>query len=254
MTTTGDIYRYLDGFAPFHTALDYDNVGLLVGSGDTPISHVLLSLDITAPVVREAVENHTELIISHHPVIFSPLKHMDTTDVPYLLAQNGIAAICAHTNLDMARGGVNSCLAERLQLTGIEPVAEHNGLAEGLVGKLSKEYTPREFSLFVKSVLHCGGLKYVDGGRLVRTVGLCSGAGADLFPEAAALGAEAYVTGDTKHHELLLAAHMGITLVDAGHFNTEDVVIQPLLERLKIQFPDVVFQKSCRMCDPAEYL
>jgi dinuclear metal center YbgI/SA1388 family protein len=254
VTTTGDIYRFLDSFAPFCSAMDFDNVGLLVGGSDVEVHTVLLSLDITAPVVREAAENHAELIISHHPVIFQPIKSMAPNDVPYLLAQNGIAAICAHTNLDMAPGGVNTCLAERLQLTDGKALKEYNGSPEGFIGSLNREYTPREFAEFVKSALDCGGLKYVDGGRKIKIVGLCSGAGADLLCNAAALGADAFVTADTKHHELLLAAHMGVTLVDAGHFNTEDVVIQPLLKKLTKQFPDVQFQKSQQMRDPANYI
>jgi len=254
MTTTGDIYRFLDDFAPFRTAMEYDNVGLLVGDSDTAVHNVLMSLDITSLVVREAAENHAELIISHHPVIFNPIKSLATTDIPYLLAKSNIAAICSHTNLDMAQGGVNTCLAERLQLTDVQMLKEHNGLSEGLIGKLSREYTPQDFAAFVKSELHCGGLKYVDGGRPIQTVGLCGGAGADLLCDAAALGADAFVTADTKHHELIQAAQLGVTLVDAGHFNTEDVVILPLLNMLANQFPNVTFQKSQQMYDPVKYL
>ncbi len=254
MITAGELYRFLDSFAPFDTAMEYDNVGLLVGSRDTVVHRVLLSLDITAPVVKEAAENHAELIISHHPVIFTPIRRLDERDVPYLLAQHGIAAICAHTNLDMAFGGVNTCLAARLQVTNTKALKEHNGLPEGLIGELSREYTPQEFAAFVESALSCGGLKYVDGGRSVKTVAVCGGAGADLLYDAAALGADAFVTADTKHHELLAASHLGLTLVDAGHFNTEDVVIQPLLEKLAEQFPDVSFQKSRQMRDPVQYL
>jgi putative NIF3 family GTP cyclohydrolase 1 type 2 len=94
----------------------------------------------------------------------------------------------------------------------------------------------------------------VDGGKPIQTVGICGGAGADLLCDAAALKADAFVTADTKHHELLLAAHLGLTLVDAGHFNTEDVVIEPLLNRLANQFPNVAFQKSQQMHDPVKYL
>lgn len=254
MTMIGDIYRFLDGFAPFCTALEYDNVGLLVGDSDISVRNVMLSLDITAPVIQEAAENRVELIISHHPVIFNPLKNLGTNDVPYLLAKNGISAICAHTNLDMAQGGVNTCLAERLQLTNLKTLKEHNGLAEGLIGTLNKQYIPSEFAAFVKSALNCGGLKYVDSDRLIQKVGICSGAGADLLCYASAFGADAFVTADTKHHELLEAARLGLMLVDAGHFNTEDVVILPLMQMLANQFSDVKFQKSKQMSDPVKYL
>jgi GTP cyclohydrolase I len=116
MATTGDIYAFIDGFAPFQTAMSFDNPGLLVGDDNTEVTTALLSLDITPEVVREAAELGAQLIVSHHPVIFHPLKKLSKGSVPYLLAQHSITAICAHTNLDMAAGGVNDCLAERLGL------------------------------------------------------------------------------------------------------------------------------------------
>lgn len=197
-----------------------------------------------------------QLIVSHHPVIFHPLRSLPPDSAPYLLAQYGVAAICAHTNLDMAQGGVNTCLAERLRLKNVRMLKEyeHSGLPEGLVGETDRPYTPAAFAAFVKEVLGCDGLKYVDGGREIATVGLCGGAGADLTPDAAACGAQAMVTADTKHNQLLDAADMGITLVDAGHFFTEDVAVLPLLERLKSSFPEVKMAKSIRAHSPAKFL
>ena len=112
MVTAGDIYDFLNVCAPFETAMSFDNAGFLVGERQAPVSAVLLALDITPKVVGEAARLGAELIISHHPVIFQPLRRMGPRDVPYLLAQHGIGAICAHTNLDFAPGGVNTCLAE----------------------------------------------------------------------------------------------------------------------------------------------
>lgn len=254
--TVGDIYAEIDSFAPFDTAMDFDNVGLLVGSPDTRVANVLLSLDITPDVVLEAAEQGTELIVSHHPVIFDPLRRIVPDSAPYLLARHGIAAICAHTNLDLAPGGVNTCLARRLGLENIRAIREYGAarLPEGLLGELDRAYPPEKFASFVKRSLCCGGLKYTHGNRPVHTVGLCSGAGADLLFDAAALGADAFVTADTKHHQLLAAVQVGITLVDAGHFSTEDVVIPPLLERLRLRFPGVAFRKSEKMQDPVRYL
>ncbi|WP_283607219.1 Nif3-like dinuclear metal center hexameric protein [Faecalispora anaeroviscerum] len=256
MVTAGDIYDFFNVCAPFETAMSFDNAGFLVGDRQVPVSAVLLALDITPGVVEEAARLGAELIISHHPVIFQPLRHIKPQDVPYLLVQRGIAAICAHTNLDLAPGGVNTCLAEALTLEdirGIKPYAK-DGLWEGLVGNLSQSYSPAKFAEFVKQALFCGGLKYVDGGKPIQTVALCGGAGADLLEDAVQAGADAFVTADTKHHQLLLAKQLGITLVDAGHFNTEDVVILPLKNTLQEQFPTVHFQKSEALCDPAQYL
>ncbi len=256
MALTGDIYQDIDSFAPFCTAMEFDNPGLLVGDFKTEVDTVLLSLDITPAVVREAAELGAQLIVSHHPVIFHPLKNISSDSVPYQLAAKNIAAICAHTNLDMAAGGVNSCLAQRLQLKNVATLKEYenSGLAEALVGETDRAFSPREFASFVKEALRCDGLRYTDGGKVITKVGLCGGGGADLVYAAAESGCQAFVTGESKHNILLDAENIGITLVDAGHFATEDVVILPLLRRLQSKFPTVRFLKSAQMHSPAHYL
>ena len=256
MTTAGDIYRFIDGFAPFRTALSFDNPGLLVGDENAAVTAAVLSLDITPPVVREAERLGAELIVSHHPVIFHPLKAVRADSVPYLLARSGIAAICAHTNLDMAPGGVNDCLAGRLRLENVSPlvVSPESGLAEALCGGTGRQYDPREFAEFVKGALGCAGVRYTDGGRGVRKVGLCSGGGADYLYAAAEAGCGAFVTGECKHNQMIDAENLGVTLVAAGHFETEDIVIPALLQRLADRFPDVNFIRSRAMRNPANYL
>lgn len=256
MILTGDINSYIDSFAPFQSAMHFDNAGLLVGDYKTEVKTAVLSLDITPAVVREAAELEAQLIISHHPVIFDPLKRINTDSAPYLLVKYGIAAICAHTNLDMAAGGVNACLAECLELKNVRMLKEYenSGLPEALMGETSCEYTPHEFAVFVKSALGCDGLRFTDGGRAITRVGLCSGGGADLVYAAAEQGCQAFVTGESKHHILLDAENGGITLVDAGHYYTEDIVILPFLEKLKKQFPSIQFTKSKQMHSPAKYL
>lgn len=256
MVTVGEIYRQIDAFAPFDTAMDFDNAGMLVGDFQAPVQTVLLSLDITPSVIQEAAELGAQLLISHHPVIFHPLKQLSSGGAAYLLASYGISAICAHTNLDMAAGGVNSCLAERLQLSQVTMLKEYgtSGLPEALLGSLVRPYSPREFAQFVKTALHCDGLRYTDGAQAITRVGLCSGGGADLVYAAEQAGCQAFVTGESKHNILLDAENMGITLVDAGHFYTEDIVILPLLNRLALQFPELHFMKSQRMHSPAKYL
>jgi len=256
MTTTGDIFQFIDGFAPFRTAMDFDNPGLLVGDENTEVTKSLLSLDITPEVVREASQLGAQLIISHHPVIFHPLKRLNTDSVPYLLASRSIAAICAHTNLDMAPGGVNDCLAGRLKLKNVRMLCENSpsGLPESLCGETDREYGPLEFAQFVKNALGCEGLRYVDGGRRVSLVGLCGGGGADYLYDAAQAGCQAFVTGECKHNILLDAESLGVTLVAAGHFETEDPVIPALIQRLAERFQDVSFVRSCETHGPVHYI
>lgn len=246
MTTVGDIYRYIDGFAPFCTQMDFDNCGLQAGDPKAEVRTVLLALDITPDVVREAAEKGAQLVISHHPVIFNPLRSLMAGTAPYLLAEHGIAAICAHTNLDLAPGGVNTCLAARLGLRSVETLEADgaSGSPAALFGRTTQTFGPREFAAFVKSSLGCDGLFYTDGGRKIDLVGLCSGAGSDYLHTAAARGCQAFVTGEAKHHEMIDAENLGVTLVAAGHYFTEDVVIGPLAERLEKQFPGVAFARA----------
>ncbi|MFU0833628.1 MAG: GTP cyclohydrolase 1 type 2-like protein [Oscillospiraceae bacterium] len=256
MTTTGDIYTFIDGFAPFRTAMSFDNPGLLVGDDNTEVTTAVLSLDITPAVVHEAAGLGAQLIVSHHPVIFHPLKKLSKGSVPYLLAHHSITAICAHTNLDMAAGGVNDCLAERLGLKNVRMLRENSecGLAEALCGETDKEYTPREFAEFVKNTLGCEGVRFTDGKRPITSVGLCGGGGAEYLYDAAQAGCQAFVTGECKHNILLDAENLGVTLVAAGHFETEDPVIPVLMKKLSERFQDVKFIRSRAMHGPVHYL
>lgn len=163
-------------------------------------------------VISEAVSQKAELIISHHPVIFQPLKRLSPTDVPYLLVQNGLCAIAAHTNYDLACGGVNACLAERLQLKQISMLEEyeHSGLAASLIGQLETAMKPSEFAAYVKTQLECKGLKFTVGKTAVKKVAVACGAGSSSVFAAGAAGADAFVSGDSKHHELLAASAWGL--------------------------------------------
>lgn len=251
MTTIKDIIEYTETFAPLDTAADFDNCGLLVGDSDTQIENVLIALDITPQVVKEAVERSAQLIISHHPVIFNPLKNLGTDSVPYLLAQCGIAALCLHTNLDRAEDdGVNICLAKALELENIRLYTE-DFLC---IGELSREMTTEEFAAFVKEKLFCSAVAFTKGDRRIKTVAVSSGAGSDEYHTAIALGADVFLTGEAKHHQYLEAEAKGVSLVTAGHFNTEDIAMIPLKEKLCAKFKDVKFICSETSHDPINYI
>lgn len=255
MRTVGEIYDRLDELAPFRSAMAFDNVGLLAGSPARQVSRAVLALDITKEVIEEAASWGAELIISHHPVIFDSLRRLSESDPAYWLARRGIAAICAHTNLDMAPFGVNTCLAEKIGLVHVrgEGILPETGAPSFFLGELPEALTPEAFAAQVKEALSAGSVQYTKGKEPVRLVGLCSGAGGDEAEAAFALGAEAFVTGEAKHHQFLKAKALGKTLLAAGHFATEDVVIEPLKARLQADFPEILFVKSKAFTDPVCY-
>lgn len=258
MTSVLDIFEFIDGFAPFDSAMDFDNVGILVGNDLAPVKRCLLALDVTLDVIDEAKSLGASLIVSHHPVIFEAIKALRHDSIPHVLAKNDISVICAHTNLDMAPFGVNSCLAEALSLRNLTALSSYESKIgprpEGLVGALDNACTCHEFAALVKDRLGCAGLRYIPANRNIRRVGVCSGAGGSLIGSAISLGVDAFVTGEIKHHEILMALQHGICVVDAGHFRTEDVVILPLAKKLSENFCDVEFIKSKVCMDPMKYL
>ncbi|MBQ4100096.1 MAG: Nif3-like dinuclear metal center hexameric protein, partial [Oscillospiraceae bacterium] len=164
MSNVKNVFDYIDALAPFKTAEDWDNSGLLIGSPTAKVEKALIALEITNEVIDEAIELRADLIITHHPVIFKPIKNIDESDLIYRLIANNIAVISAHTNLDVAKSGVNFTLADVLELSGIgtfEPVGDN--LSLGRIGTLKRDYTPLEFARHVKTNLKCLGLRYVDG-------------------------------------------------------------------------------------------
>ncbi|MBU5462285.1 Nif3-like dinuclear metal center hexameric protein [Lachnoclostridium sp. MSJ-17] len=252
MTTIKDIIDYFESFAPLNTAMDFDNCGLLVGDARLCVKKVLLTLDITAGVVDEAAELGCGLIISHHPVIFQPIKRLGTQAVTYLLAQKGIAALCMHTNLDLSESfGVNICLGQAAGLSDVKRAGCGDAL---FYGTLNEEITAHELARRIKDSLGCEGLRYSEGRDKIRTVAVSSGAGGSDIFAAAEIGADALVTGEIKHHEINAANALGIAVIDAGHFKSEDIVINPLKDRLSEKFPETEFTKSQTYSDKVKYL
>lgn len=240
-----DIYDIINAAAPFESQLSFDNSGLLVGDGSTLVNRALLCLDITPAVVEEAAGMNANLIISHHPVIFEPLKTLSRQDTAYLLAKNGIAALCCHTNLDISPVcGVNVALASRL---GLKNIRAEDVFGEDCVlysGELEQAASPEEFARLVKERLAAGAVQYIDGEKPVKKVFLCSGAGGEYAGFAACRGGDAYLTGEMKHHEALEAARTGLTCVIAGHYETEKVFAEFLAAYLKKRIPDTAFLLS----------
>lgn len=242
MTRVSEILKWMDKRYPFSLAEDYDNCGLLVGDLNREVSLCLLALDVTKEVVEDAVAQSAELILTHHPVIFNPLKRLCQGDIPFECARKGISVISSHTCLDKAKGGVNDVLASLLSLEDVSVLEEADGIVR--VGKLPERMEPLEFARLCKRVLASGGIRVVPGNRPVDIVGICSGAGGSFLESVIEAGCDAYLTGEVKHHEAVMAQNAGITLADAGHFETETVVLPKLREELTAAFPGVNFGVS----------
>lgn len=361
--TVGDFYDTINAFAPFSTARSGDNVGLLVGGREQPVQRALLALDCTGAVLEEAIDLGAQLIVTHHPVIYQPLSALRSDSLPYRAAAAGIAVLSAHTNLDMAAGGVNDALAARLGLQNIRPLspdeAPHgykiavtvpeeqvapvweamsdagagaignysrvafysrgegcflpgdgahpvrgkvgdlhrlpevrlqmvcpparlqavvaalkdahpyevpaydilpnhaisSGVSMGRLGDLPQPLAPKDLAQLALEQLRAPGVRYTDSRRAaITTVAVCGGSGGSLLEQAVQMGAQALVTGEVKHHEFLTANERGLLVVDAGHFSSENVVIEPLAQRLQQRMPDVVITCSKTGTDALRYL
>ena len=244
MSTVTHIYDAIDRLAPFWLTMDFDNTGILVGDRNREIACALLALDCTPAVVEQARQLGAQLIITHHPVIFHPLKRVNEDAVVYQLIRSDIAVISAHTNLDIAQGGVNDALVNAIGLRdcrGLELLNEQTGAWLGRIGTLPEPLSPEAFAAHVKSCLNAASVKFAAAPRAIHTVALCSGSGADCLDAAISAGADALLTSEVKQHEYLAAAAAGISIFDAGHFDTEDIVIEPLRNYLAKEIPDVHF-------------
>lgn len=343
--TAGNVYKAIDVLAPFGGCMEWDNVGLLVGTPEAAVSGVLVTLDVTPQAVETARQRGLNCIVSHHPVIFHPLGRISARDTAGLCLTNGITVISAHTNYDFAPQGVNYALASALELQNIRPFGPENkkepwvslivfvpvthaeavyrAMSEAGAGRLGNysgcaymnegegrflpkagakpflgsvgapetaaeirlemlcdpdrvaavlaamravhPYEEAAYSILPNHALHrrecCGMLgelptmlspeelaaaagralgthvQYVPTGHRIKTVAVCGGAGSDFMADAAAAGAEAFLTGEVKHHEWLMAAGQGLCLMAAGHHATEHIAMPQLAEQLQAALP-----------------
>ena len=243
MIAVKDILNYIETLAPKSLKMEWDNVGLLCGSGSTPVTKVLVALDPFEHVCKEAADWGAELIVTHHPLIFQGLKAVtDETSIGsgiVTLCRNGISAINAHTNLDCAEGGVNDVLAQKLQLADIAPIPYGDGDSALLRCGNVKEQSMADFLAYVKGALGCDGLRYTDSGKPVRKVAVGGGSCADGMLDALAAGCDTFVTADVKYNQFWDAHDLGLNLIDAGHFCTENPVISVLAEKIAAAFPEI---------------
>ncbi len=348
--TARQVYEAIDALAPFGSSMGWDNTGLLVGSSAAEVSGILVTLDVTPAAVEKAKTMRCSCIVSHHPVIFHPLKRLDFSDAAGRCLAEGITVISAHTNYDFAPQGVNRALAEALGLENIRPFgrsneespwwsvvvfvpedyaeavyramsaagagrqgnysgcafwgggegrflpmeganpflgqvgreekaaevrlemlcdpahldgviaamreahpyeepaysllpnhALHTAQVYGMLGELPQPMTDGELAEWAQKALHTH-VQYVPVGRPLRMVAVCGGAGSDFLGEAADAGADAFLTGEVKHHEWFAAAERSLCLMAAGHHATEHIAIPQLAEQLRAALPGLAIE------------
>ncbi len=257
----GEILEYINELAPWGYAESWDNVGLMLGSRQSPVNRVLLCMDVTSKVIREAVDCGAELIVSHHPFFFGKLNRLDFDTIKgrqvQTLVTKDISVISAHTNLDVAVGGVNDTLAETIGLVELEPLKAYSpqgsnmNLGLGKVGTLKVETEFNSFLASVKSGLNIGSLRIIGAQpEKVLKAGVFCGSFDVELEYLKGLGLDVLITGDIKYHTASDAREMGLCILDVGHFASEQVILEELREKLSGRFDAVEVICSKMESDP----
>ena len=250
MPTVADIASFLEEKIPPSLKEDYDNVGLLCGFPEQDVRRILVVLDITLDTIGEAREMGAELIVSHHPIIFTPLRQVlyDRPDGRRLieLLRADLSAICMHTNLDRLAGGVNTALAAALGGVETQMLPDM-----GCICRLEEPADLMDFLAVTREALQAPDMRYSSADKPVSRIALCGGAGGDILYDAARRGCDTVITGEVKHHQWIDGAELGLNLIEGGHFATENVVVPVLAEMLRLKYPDIDVRLSCRQKSPS---
>lgn len=254
MTIQQEIASLIERQAPLRLQEEYDNSGLQVGDLRQGVTRVLVCLDVTEETVTEAQALGAEMIVSHHPLLFRPLRKITPGDyigrTVTAAIRAGITLYAAHTNLDNAPKGVNYKIAEKLGLQEVRPLAplpaDRTGsfpddfiadCGSGVIGNLPQATSGKDFVSLVKEIFHCPCVKHTTARNAIRRVALCGGAGNFLINAALAQKADAFLTGEVGYHTFF--GHPELMILEAGHYETEQYTCQLLTEMIENAFPEV---------------
>ena len=242
-----ELISAMDGWAPFSSAREFDNCGLLVGDKDAETDLVLLALDLTDEVLSEAEKLGAGCVLTHHPLIFRAVKRFTADTLPFRAARLGISVVGCHTNLDVAAGGVNDTLISALGLGKLGDVSETDGCC-AMCACPEELADPKALAQRVREATGLPCVRLANGKKPVSRVAVCCGGGASFIDAAISDGADAMITGDIKYSAAVDAVRSGFTLIDAGHYETERLVLPVMAKRLSEQFADCRFEiaKTCR--------
>jgi len=255
--TVREVYDFIDKFAPFQNQMNSDNAGFLIGNGEAEVKKVLTCLDVTSKVACEAAESGVNLIVSHHPLMYPEAPTSIMSDNPiHILIRNNINLISAHTNTDVAFGGLPDLMLKLLDFPESEAVIHpfnSDGTGFGRAVKLKSHISAKELAEKCKAAFNCTAIKYTDGGKPILKVGLTSGSGAQLVERAHSMGCDAFICGDLKHSSYVYGSNYEMTVIDAGHFHTEDIFCNYMIEKLKSEFKTMDVEKATNCIDVCEY-
>lgn len=259
MTTLNQVCDFLDQFAPTRLAEDWDNVGLLVGDDSVEVNRIMTCLTVTPASAREAIAKQADLIVSHHPLPFRPIKKLTTDQTPsrllWELIRGNVAIYSPHTGFDSAAQGINQSVCERIGLQAIAPIIPAvdgtDGLGAGRVGDLSKQLSVGELVEMVKAKFELPQLRFVgDPEATVSRVASACGSGGSFLQPAIKSGCDAFVTGETDFHTCLEAESRGVALLLLGHYSSERFAIEMLAGKMKEQFSSLEIWASEEESDP----
>ncbi len=261
--TIGDVARIIEDFAPLSLQESYDNSGLVVGRADDELrGGVLLAVDVTEEVVDEAVSLGCGMIVTHHPIIFHPLKRLNSASVVErcveMAIKNDIALYACHTNLDSVSGGMSWCVGGMLGLREMQVLQpsgkEYDGIAGfGVVGRLAEPMPIGELMVKIRSVFDVKVIRHSEIVReYVSKVALCTGAGASLMGEARASGCDVYITADLKYNDFF-APSGEFVVADIGHYESEFCAIRILFDVLSKKITNFALHKSAHSKNPVYY-
>lgn len=255
------VCQFLETFAPLRLAEDWDNVGLVVGDRQAAVNQVMTCLTVTTETVDEAIAENADLIVSHHPLPFNPVKKLNTdsvaTELLWRLAGAGVSVYSPHTAFDSAAEGINETLAQKLKIGGVKPLVMADddalGLGAGRYGRLPSETRLGDWLSEVKTEFGLPTVAVVgDVDQTVSKIGVACGSGGSFLNKAVAVGCDVLVTGEATFHTCLDAKAKGVVLVLLGHYASERFAVERLADRLQAEFKPLGVWASKRERDPIE--
>lgn len=243
-----DIIRLIEQEFPMKYAESWDNTGFQVGNREKEVTHIFVAMDVTDENIEEAIRVGADMLITHHPMFFSPISSItaDTINGRRILKmiENGICYMSTHTNYDSCR--MADLAANILGMKdGVALEEIEDGIGIGKVGRLPKEMSLKECALFVKEKFHIPSVRFFgDGNKMIKVAAICPGAGKSLVKDCHVKGAEVYITGDIDHHTGIDQADDELPIIDAGHYGIEHIYIEDMYEFLTGKCPEVKVSKA----------